>query len=1129
MLLGFALSSPAAYAEETHEYVKSFGPDGTAATSFEDAGSVAVDQEAGLVYVFDPGAGSIYKFDLEGNPVAFTGFAPYISGNRLTGFPSPFSFIASQVAVDPNSHTIYLANNADNTLKAYQPSGEPSEFTAGPGAGTNEISSFSGIAGVTVDAHGAIYVSDIDPEAVGTEAIKIFAPSGEALTQADTAIYLSYNLAVDSHGLLFVNSISNVAKLEPSQFPVTDDTTYTFTQVFSPNRPFSLAVNLFNDDVYVAEYDPEPRVAVYNTEGKLVTSFAGPGQEGAIAQGEGVGVVADTGRVFVSDNPEGGPDQVKVFRPVVAAPTIKHTYVTDVSADAATLGGVVNPNTLATSYHFEYGLGDCSAGACTSLPSVDIGQGYSPVEFSLPLADLEPGTTYHYRLVAKNAKGTNAVERTFTTQGVGFGFTLPDSRAWEMVSPPDKHGAQLVSEFGNVMRAAEDGNGLVYQSALSIEEDPEGSRATERSSVLARRIGGTWRSKDLTPPNTAPSIIKVGNPYKLFSPDLESAVLTPADDTALSPQASARMPYLRTNTEPPVYVPMVTAKEGFANVPPGTDLEKGAAEVMGADRDLSHVALRSPVPLSPGAEPGSLYLWSKDDGQLQAVSSLPLDQGGNTVNGFLGSEDGSVRNAVSEGGSRVFWSQGSYRYTAVGVNALYVRDFDTEETLRLDTGTGMFGPGGARPLFLGASADGRVVFFTDTQQLTENASPEGADLYRCVLPPAGQPLDCDLTNLTGATANPGESAEVQGVLPGLADDGSKAYFVARGVLDPEPNQGGESAVSQALNLYLWQQGAGPRFIATLSPEDKADWGFIDNAQGATSTYLSATASPSGRYLAFMSERSLTGYENRDPVEGDHAQEVFRYDAVGNSLICASCNPTGASPRGQRPPSMIDFHGQWTQRPVAAVLPEALTNGQTAGGNLSNYRSRSVLDNGRVFFDGSDALVAADSNGRWDVYQYEPTGVGDCAADAADGPSIVHWDGGCVSLLSSGTSTQDASFLDASVTGDDVFFLTSAQLSVTDVDGEYDVYDARVNGVAARLEPKAECQGEACQPAAVAPNDPTPGTATFKGPGNPKPKARRCRKGSHRVSHHGKARCVPRKHAKGRNGHRKAGHHRRASR
>ena len=55
--------------------------------------------------------------------------------------------------------------------------------------------------------------------------------------------------------------------------------------------------------------------------------------------------------------------------------------------------------------------------------------------------------------------------------------------------------------------------------------------------------------------------------------------------------------------------------------------------------------------------------------------------------------------------------------------------------------------------------------------------------------------------------------------------------------------------------------------------------------------------------------------------------------------------------------------------------------------------------------------------------------------------------------------------------------------MNDEDQAVDVYDARVDGIAATRVPRSECLGEACQPAPVVPDDKTPASATFKGQGN----------------------------------------------
>ena len=84
-------------------------------------------------------------------------------------------------------------------------------------------------------------------------------------------------------------------------------------------------------------------------------------------------------------------------------------------------------------------------------------------------------------------------------------------------------------------------------------------------------------------------------------------------------------------------------------------------------------------------------------------------------------------------------------------------------------------------------------------------------------------------------------------------------------------------------------GGVTRLVAQLSPEDYPDWGSLRK--------MPVRVSPNGRWLAFMSNRSLTGYDMHDAFSGRPDEEVYLYDASGDKLVCASCNPSGARPVG----------------------------------------------------------------------------------------------------------------------------------------------------------------------------------------------------------------------------------------
>ena len=111
----------------------------------------------------------------------------------------------------------------------------------------------------------------------------------------------------------------------------------------------------------------------------------------------------------------------------------------------------------------------------------------------------------------------------------------------------------------------------------------------------------------------------------------------------------------------------------------------------------------------------------------------------------------------------------------------------------------------------------------------------------------------------------------------------------------------------------------------------------------------------------------------------------------------------------------------------------------------------------------------------DVYEWESEGTGSCG----EGEGMR---GGCVSLLSGGSSKQPSWLIGASATGDDVFIDTRARLTAEAGDELYKIFDARVGGVESFAPPVCTgtgCQGVPAPPPAFA----TPSSVTYDGVGN----------------------------------------------
>jgi hypothetical protein len=265
-------------------------------------------------------------------------------------------------------------------------------------------------------------------------------------------------------------------------------------------------------------------------------------------------------------------------------------------------------------------------------------------------------------------------------------------------------------------------------------------------------------------------------------------------------------------------------------------------------------------------------------------------------------------------------------------------------------------------------------------------------------------------------------------------------------------------VSGQPNLYVWHAGV-TKLIGTLSPEDRRTWArAYDESESATE--WTARVTQDGENLAFDSREPLTGYDNRQVVTDEPTSQVYLYNAPADTLVCASCNPSGARPLG---------HSTLGGVPLAFNVPR----------NLSENGSR-------LFFNSDDSLVLRDVNNVGDVYQFHA---------------------GAISLISTGTAGSPATFDDASRHGSDVYFATRAPLVGTDLDTLVDLYDARVGGGFLEAPPPGSCVAEACRPqAALPPSVTPPGSANLRGPGNTRAKRKKAcrrrhsRKGQHKRCH-----------------------------
>lgn len=1219
-----------------HAFSFGFGGQGKAEGKFNHPSAVAVDDATGDVYVADRENGRVEKFTpvagAEGEPTSET----YAATLPPLAFPAQIAVdnCSSECSEDHSNGDVYVAaakNNKaepseDELVYKFTPSGEaigaPHRFktpidgiAVGP---TGTLYAYEhGVEGATVDIfdNAELNLESKKPIATVAVGIKGGAESGLAVDSKED-LYVGAGLAAGNapgdvgleslvselaseYGFLHGGSQPIVAELNGTGSVLVPALDYEPTTAVAVARGPEVAgeEDAFITNVASVGGEQVSSVAVFSPQSGEAESRERPIQRLVAPnskEADAIAVDATTGAIYVAG---AASDNVDVFDLEPRG----HPTVSDLSAQTAckqsldelcppsetvtTLRAQVNSAGVDTHYDFEYGTGTstCRANpsACTTVPvpPADAGGEFGGSKVSVELGDL-PAGNYHYRVIA-DASGeiVHSPEQTFTVVATQSG--LPDGRAWEMVSPPKKGGAEpeALTREGGTIQAAANGSAITYvaDGPIPAEQEPEGNRNPEPTQVIStRRAAGGWESQDITTANGTGAGVGPGKPreYQFFSTNLAVALAAPfpsADGPFVVPPISPLLPGELEGTqetsvylgaEPPLepessdheetriyntarkhgedmknrgFLALVT-QANQPREPKATEREHFGREVTGegvvaegATPDLSHIVLQSFKAAS------GLYEWNGEAGEakLQLVSELPEGKRVESKLAGLGGVEieGSAndRHAISTNGSLVFWT-----YKDEKALHLYMRDTETQKTVQIDEPqAGAPAPSESDEpfaVFQTATADGKQVFFTDTQRLTSyshavNGSP---DLYVFEPEAEGEKLvdltpqeraDVIVSQFGGGVLGASEEDGKGGVYVYFVADGALTANAARGECGPTetvaPGPGLDRPRGATCNLYVehfnaekeqgeWEK---PKLVAVLSSEDNPDWGG-PSARGNLS-HMTSRVSPNGEYMAFMSNRSLTGYNNEDIGEKHHGErldeEVFLYNAGNGHLVCASCNPTGARPRGvldlgqdngggtgeglglvvDRSENWAVLAGEQTDNWLAGSIP-----GWTAlGKSIGLYQSRYLSNSGRLFFDSADPLVPLAvptreeavggeklTVGVENVYEYEPSSIGGCGTE-----------GGCVSLISSGTSRHESAFLDASQNGDDVFFLTAAQLAPQDEDTNFDVYDARVCGAScpAAPEPPAKpCEEEEClKKFAPEPGFAAPASSAPSGSGN----------------------------------------------
>lgn len=706
-----------------------------------------------------------------------------------------------------------------------------------------------------------------------------------------------------------------------------------------------------------------------------------------------------------------------------------------VDETAAILKARLNPQNEAASYHFQYTTeadftvnGWTNASRAPEADEAPVPAAARPLLVAQEIFGLEPGTAYRARILAANATGLSVgAEQAFTTvlpfqdprcpttelRG-GPSAHLPDCRAYELVSPPGA--SSLGGTFGF---AAPGGEAAGFSAFTALE----GALQNTFNPYVAHRGASGWQTtatSTAVSERTAPP-----NPASNF----HSFTVALSEDFTRSYVASRYSPDPRdTNQDDDLYLREPDGSFHWVSNPfadPACEFSSSQT-FAGLSADGSHAMFFS----GPLCE-------SVDGGPARQVAVLP--GGGLCPAPLAGSSSGGAfaqgtsHRAVSADGRRIFFGC---------EGALYVREDGA-------TTTEIAAPG----VFSSASRDGSAVLFTSTAPLVPGDANGAADLYRYDLDSA------TYTRLTIDSLTGGPDPRVRSGLSGgvvASEDGSRIYFVARGVLTEEPNANGQSATEGIDNVYVSDRGtlrfvASPQTATAITPAL-----HVRGVAGSTSGSAIWDITPDGAHLAFATMDPLLG------ADTDASLDTYLYDLATEEIELATVGPRGGGEFAAWMGTGFLAHNAYTPRLLSA-------------------------DGRFLFFQTDEPLARRDVNDKVDVYE----------RDLQTGQT---W------LISSGTTSFDAMLFGASRDGSSVFFIDAAQLAPHDPDSEPSLYVARVGG---GFPPPVSnpCLGEACRGAQPGLPETPPASSRFFGPGNvtPRDSARpnRCARLARAVSRHGK--------------------------
>jgi hypothetical protein len=488
--------------------------------------SPAVDNDlasasTGDLYVPDPANSIVDKFTSAGAFICQLNTTGEASCPLNTVAPAAFAG-PEAVAVDPSNGDLYVDDSGNGVIDVFSPSGVYlNHITA-----SNSLPLHASIA-IAVDSHGNVYAST-EGLSVTFATVK-FTPSSETVTGATTwveseweAINFTTAIATDAAGNVYVSNYAGSSTLVTERSATGEPISMFGGEVAVGD---GLSVNNTKHNIYFSE-GPSSKVFVYNTF-NAATVATGPASEVALTSAKVEGTVNPEGLtitkcffayaasktkpcnlsgaeigtgnapVTVTAQLEGlepgtkypyklvvevesreDKGSVAEFATKTQQPGISGEIASHIERHSARLEGAVNPDNGETAYYFEYATAQKykeTGGAYDGLTAtnrIPVEAGASPIPvMPASLSELEPGTEYHYRLVATNTAGTtHGSDATFKTKAPLLPSVIP------LPSPNEAKGIEVTSPTSAALRFQVMLNGLsaTYTLETGSEVDTAG-------------------------------------------------------------------------------------------------------------------------------------------------------------------------------------------------------------------------------------------------------------------------------------------------------------------------------------------------------------------------------------------------------------------------------------------------------------------------------------------------------------------------------------------------------------------------------------------------------------------------------------------------------------------------------